>query len=321
MKKIEPEKKYQTFLHLLNDKNMQLLVSNSFHNKSMDDMHYRLVFNTGRVTMATKMIYVDEYKNLSDNNVAIEGICSDLKHLMDYDSISSYYYIMTEELMTHYFFYQGGYLNFFMIKMQNLMDLSFETGLTQYWEVVWKYVYKVDLPKNSKIAEEEFIKFRDLIQLFVVLPFGYAIALVVFLGEIVYGKLRNQQPCLRFKCKGIARIAKRKLIISQDDKDKLTVSRIIHRRFKLKRLNRKNRLKRKMFFITASDQTTRVEFKISITSTKQAAIEVFRLLGAIQDHEKKLALKAQKLEKNNKTREDKTGEGELEVNPVQEKKL
>jgi hypothetical protein len=279
--KVEPKKTILTFDDILKDEKLKLMVSNSFHAQSENFSKYADVFDSGRAQIVPESMIPSDFKDYSSKYTAVELLCSQTETMMQYKDISQYFYIMPQRLLSHFVFLQGGYNNPFMQRFQHYMDLSFEAGLPQNWNLIWKIGYNIELTKNFNVEDDQMLHFEDIIPLFIILPTGYSLAGIVFVVEMLYFKYIDKKPTLRFII--IKKVKKSRILaITEDDKNKLKVRWMIRRKLKVKKINRSKLKKWKIIVRPAIVKIVSDIIRIPSTSTKAAAIEVYRALEAMQ---------------------------------------
>lgn len=105
-----------------------------------------------------------------------------------------HFYILPERVsaLTNYVQLDVGFLNPFLSKIQHIMDLSFEAGLTKAWRVfnnnfIHNYTQNVRGLKLNRYDEpRDVLDFSQIWPICVVLLIGHSIALVAFLYEVFY---------------------------------------------------------------------------------------------------------------------------------------
>ncbi|CAG9811584.1 unnamed protein product [Chironomus riparius] len=175
-------------------------------------------------------------------------------HLQNGRTTAEYFYMIPESIAPKFVFLEASYSNPFIERMQYYMDLCFQAGLIQIWNVF----VKQDRHKASQDAafnEVEYLKLKDLSQVFGILFIGYGLSCIVLLIEIFFhdcfmrlklrylaSKLNNQVNQMAYKKKQKDPTYQRGALYY-----------IIHRHQKVKRL-RPKKLKVRQIFVQPKNQ-------------------------------------------------------------------
>jgi hypothetical protein len=157
-------------------------------------------------------------------------------------------YLLPDKITTSYVKLESSYLNAFLERMQYYMDFCFQAGLQH----IWKIVANQDFYKRLKVIhsdEIEYLKLKDLGQVFLVLGIGCGLSSFAFLIEIAFHDcLRNLKlRYLGHKLKNRVHQMAYKSIPKDPRYRRGALYYIIHRHQKLKRLKPK-RLKVRQIF-------------------------------------------------------------------------
>jgi hypothetical protein len=153
---------------------------------------------TYKMEVSGHAIPTELYKFFVKKNYAIDLECSEAKARMSQKYSRKKVYIMKEKMFSFYRYLEGNYVNPFMDRFQLYMDRAFEGGLTQHWINMFEFITK----KNQlTIIEErdEMLRFDDVIPLFIILPIGYGIAVIIFLLEIFHHDFVRRFPWKFYK--------------------------------------------------------------------------------------------------------------------------
>jgi hypothetical protein len=108
--------------------------------------------------------------------------------------VSEYYYMLPQRLAQYLHRLEASISNPFLERFQYYMDLCFQAGLPQMWEVMESLTRSNDKSHELKLHEVEYLKLKDLTQVFSILGVGYALATLLLLVEIfchdIIGKLK-----------------------------------------------------------------------------------------------------------------------------------
>ncbi|KAL7035799.1 hypothetical protein ACKWTF_008564 [Chironomus riparius] len=106
-------------------------------------------------------------------------------------TVSDYYYLLPDRIFNHFVRLEASFLNPFIHKLQNIMDLAFEAGLPQNWKI-FGLMGKIRHSKHSSTDNPTYLELEDLMQVFYIIIVGLAISTFVLLVEIFFHSfLRN----------------------------------------------------------------------------------------------------------------------------------
>ncbi|CAG9811094.1 unnamed protein product [Chironomus riparius] len=175
-----------------------------------------------------------------------------LGYEMDNDQILyDYYYILKHKLFPQFVRLEASYLNPFIERLQDYMDISFQAGLLHIWKV-FMHLSDLDQFSHKPLISSNILKLENLIQVFSVLVIGYVLSAVVLLIEIFfYDTLKNLKlAVLAQKLRNrVSQMAYKKRKQPKHPKyQKGALYYIIHRRKRVKRL-RTRKLKVRRIYV------------------------------------------------------------------------
>ncbi|KAL7012863.1 hypothetical protein ACKWTF_015083 [Chironomus riparius] len=186
--KIQPEYEHRinTVKELI-ESDMRILVSDRFAEIVKDSKEFQAVKSRVDIIIP-KTITFDELNNALNTSVkeksAIILQCDCVRIFLDrYISAMTNYYVLPQKIITTYGHLAVGNQNPFLQKFQHLMDLSFEAGLPQAWDLFFERKNEKSLENGHQLSN---LSLKDLSQIFYFMIIGHACAAFVFLIEVFY---------------------------------------------------------------------------------------------------------------------------------------
>jgi hypothetical protein len=101
---------------------------------------------------------------------------------------SDKFFILEDTIFPNFVTLDAGFSNPYIEKIQYYMDLSFQAGLNHAWEIMAGSTLEKERLKNvvTEIESGNILTFKDILIAFYILPVGYALAILVFLGEVYF---------------------------------------------------------------------------------------------------------------------------------------
>jgi hypothetical protein len=248
VEKLADTMEIKTFNELF-DSNRKIFVSGIFHRKASNDLKYEKALESGRIEVMQVKYFLSDLMHENYSKVAIEFECDFAKKVLKFMPT---HYLLPDKIFVHYKALEGGILNPFIDRMQKYMDLSYEAGLNEHWQVLFsEYESEFRIKDVGKASNNEMLTFDDISPLFMILPIGFSIALIVLLIEVIYHKrtrdLRWKQS-LKLVHPGVVIEKWRKSKKMRLNKEKLRIYKMTKYRIKYKRLQRCKLIKRKIHF-------------------------------------------------------------------------
>lgn len=181
---IEPptEPKLSTFDELY-ESDYKLMVSGLANSIMQSFDNYERI--RSRINASGSILNDVDYEELANDNYAIVMQCYLAEYIMEsYSKAKDFYYQLDHQILKHYVRLDASYNNQFLERLQELMDWSFEAGLSKAWDVFQEIKSYKPQPKE----EEIFLKLKDFEQIFVLYGIGLLIATMVFIMEILIHK-------------------------------------------------------------------------------------------------------------------------------------
>lgn len=172
--------------------NYEILIDLLFESKIKNVEAFEAV--KSRIKMV-QQLSVEQYKaEIQNQHFVIIRNCENAYHEMNIEvtnghPVSNFYYLLPEKILGYYIQLEASYLNPYLERLQWFMDLSFQAGLPQIWDV---YSSKGFTRSPLKEEERQMLKLEDFHQIFILGAAGLTLAGHVLLIEIFYhGCLRN----------------------------------------------------------------------------------------------------------------------------------
>lgn len=171
------------------DLNFTIYVTETFGTyllQKYDYLENRLVYDTKNTTAA---------EFAEDHSILVTS-CEIAELAMNQNNDENpawrYYYVLDEKLQPYFQTMDVYKASPYLEKLQELMDRCFESGLTNAWRIAHRMsIFGILGKMEPKENNAEPLKLEDVQQIFYILPIGWFLALLVFIGEILYQKTRH----------------------------------------------------------------------------------------------------------------------------------
>lgn len=182
------ERRYSTFNDIIDsDEKFNFVMTSSFAKHLIDSEKFENIRD--RVKYSISLNYSP--KEIAEKKIVIIAMCDVAElHL---SNLSNFYYVLPEKILPHYLQFDVALINPFLEKLQSIMNYAFEGGLPQAWEKLEKFSLNNDglTEEFGEFESEQPLKLEELIQVFLILPVGLSLSLLVFLCEILYYKCQH----------------------------------------------------------------------------------------------------------------------------------
>lgn len=174
--------KYQTFEKLLeSNSDVKLFLSKAFFMKNYSKLERwqdRIYFDTELKTPF----------EMAESNFVIINICSEIELFMKLRGGEEFYYMIPEKINNQLLKLDVGFTNPYLERWQLIMDRAIETGLMQIWKKFHKNAINPIMSRASGDENNDAVplSIKDLYQVFLIVPFGLVLALLIFLIELFY---------------------------------------------------------------------------------------------------------------------------------------
>lgn len=172
------------------DSKYEIIIDNQFNFTMRNDVKFKAALKQNRVF------------NRQKSGRELEGVfssaiftCRSAEIYWRYERTPGvHYYILPDRIpaLTNYVQLDVGFLNPFLPKMQKLMDLCYEAGLTKIWrtfnnEIVNEFIRtKKGYKLNSFAEPRETLDFSQILPICVILLIGHSFGLLLLICEIFY---------------------------------------------------------------------------------------------------------------------------------------
>lgn len=156
-----------------------------------------------------RLIIRDQYKSGDLLNLKSSMLCPcELTSFFIQRDFSSHnnlkFYVLPERFMKTYLELDVGFLNPLLGKLQRMMDLSFDVGLTQAWQNFHEAFVRLHLQSKGFSLKSiknprEILHFSEILPIFAILFIGNGIAFFALLCEIFYKDFWSQHDYFRSK--------------------------------------------------------------------------------------------------------------------------
>lgn len=177
------------------ESNLKIDFDENLENLYSDNKKYQKVVEQNRVQEVP--YHIDDLTNyLFNENIAMLQDCKKQKVFQHFGSGKSHnnLYIIPQPVFIYRDDLTIAPLHPYFDKFQYLMDLCFEAGLHRGWELFYdtfSFNYYQDLRAENQ-DEKEILDFTSIFPFFLMLVFGFLIALFVFLCEIFHRDFLSQ---------------------------------------------------------------------------------------------------------------------------------